>query len=402
MPPSSNFPVRSPLSLYEWTLERQDQPELAMFFYNQFPVYSLFFPACSPGALFKFARTCQAAHCSVQSWMAKAYAINPHLSRFFFDPVRFRNLQARTGSLISGSNALQFLDRTFYENSDLDLYVHSVHAIEVGIHLMKMEGYVYLGGHASLLPASGTTDTDEFMVDEMEARETLYSAGAIHDVLRFMRPGPNGSRLNLQLILTITSCFETVMRFHSTCVMNLISWDYAVALYPRATFELSINQRCHIIPFSLFPSEIARAESDATAAIEKYRARGKVDIPWSEREESKLAFFEGVHRYVGDNFCWTLPLDTTGIKPWRSEPRSPPRLTPDLVFNNGWTMVVHQERMTPAYSVLTSPLLKYNYICPSESIRNVWVTVLRRMTEYSGQSPPFWPDASDLHARGTE
>ncbi|KAF7969313.1 hypothetical protein HWV62_27749 [Athelia sp. TMB] len=258
------------MSSHEWSMKSCEQPELAAFFYGQLPVYTLFFPACSPAALIKFSRTCQAAYNSVQSWRAKAFAINTHLSRFFLDPIGFRNLQARTGSLISGSNALQFLDRTFYEESDLDLYVHSAHGIEVGIHLMTLEGYVYLGGNDSTLPPTGTRDTEEFMVDEIEARETLYSAGAIHDVLRFTKLDLDGRRLHLQLILTITSCFETVMRFHSTCVMNIIAWDYAVAMYPRATFELSTNQRCHVIPFSLFPSEIARAETEATTAVDKY------------------------------------------------------------------------------------------------------------------------------------
>ncbi|KAG2078133.1 hypothetical protein BDR04DRAFT_935918, partial [Suillus decipiens] len=52
------------------------------------------------------------------------------LSRYFPDPLAFRFLQARTGLVISSSNALQFLDRRFYPESDLDLYAHPGHVYE--------------------------------------------------------------------------------------------------------------------------------------------------------------------------------------------------------------------------------------------------------------------------------
>ena len=55
--------------------------------------------------------------------MIHKYIINNHLSRFFPDPIVFRSLQARTANLVSGSNALQFSDRTSYEEADTDVYV---------------------------------------------------------------------------------------------------------------------------------------------------------------------------------------------------------------------------------------------------------------------------------------
>ena len=48
------------------------------------------------------------------------------LARFFPDPgdvLAFRQLQTELQSLVSGSHALQLLDRTVYQDSDLDLYV---------------------------------------------------------------------------------------------------------------------------------------------------------------------------------------------------------------------------------------------------------------------------------------
>ncbi|KAG1758073.1 hypothetical protein EDD22DRAFT_784371 [Suillus occidentalis] len=54
-----------------------------------------------------------------------------YLSRYFSDPLQFRSLQARTGLVMSGSNALQFVDHTSYPESDLDLYAHPGHLYEL-------------------------------------------------------------------------------------------------------------------------------------------------------------------------------------------------------------------------------------------------------------------------------
>ncbi|KAG2084696.1 uncharacterized protein F5147DRAFT_659750 [Suillus discolor] len=42
-----------------------------------------------------------------------------------------------------GSNALQFLDRTFYDEADMDLYIHSGHAREVMDYVVEREGYEF-------------------------------------------------------------------------------------------------------------------------------------------------------------------------------------------------------------------------------------------------------------------
>ncbi|KAF9244263.1 hypothetical protein BU15DRAFT_86164 [Melanogaster broomeanus] len=53
-------------------------------------------------------------------------------------------LTFKTSTLISGSNALQFLDRTFYPESDLDIYTHPGHAFEVANFLVESEGYHFV------------------------------------------------------------------------------------------------------------------------------------------------------------------------------------------------------------------------------------------------------------------
>jgi hypothetical protein len=52
---------------------------------------------------------------------ARTYSIHRLLRPFLDRPVVFRCLQARTGTLISRSNALNFFDRMRYQDSHLDL-----------------------------------------------------------------------------------------------------------------------------------------------------------------------------------------------------------------------------------------------------------------------------------------
>ena len=77
----------------------------------------------SPASMLRLARVNRTMYFAIRSYMLHRYNINNHLSRFFPDPIAFRSLQARTASLVSGSNALQFFDRTFYEEADMDIYV---------------------------------------------------------------------------------------------------------------------------------------------------------------------------------------------------------------------------------------------------------------------------------------
>jgi hypothetical protein len=44
-------------------------------------------------------------------WLPAGYNIEHHFGRYFDDPLSFRVLQAQTGTIVSGSNALQFFER---------------------------------------------------------------------------------------------------------------------------------------------------------------------------------------------------------------------------------------------------------------------------------------------------
>ena len=62
----------------------------------------LFLSCCTEVALLSVSRTCRIAHETVKEYMRRSFNINRILSSFITSPLAFRQLQARTGALISG------------------------------------------------------------------------------------------------------------------------------------------------------------------------------------------------------------------------------------------------------------------------------------------------------------
>lgn len=108
---------------------------------SQPKIYEPILHASSPGTIFLFGKTCKLAKHCVEVYHRTAFNIDRHLGHFLLDPVAFRNLQACTVTIISGSNVKQFLDRTHYEKADLDIYMNPGHGREVGVHMVQTQGY---------------------------------------------------------------------------------------------------------------------------------------------------------------------------------------------------------------------------------------------------------------------
>ena len=197
------------------------------------PIFELIFRGLTPAPLIRFARTCRLARTAVSFFFQRAFNVNKHLRRFISDPIGFRSLQARTGTLISGSNALQFMDRVFYPTSDLDIYTHPGHTKEVFMWLIEREGYTFLPSEQQLeqLPEGahdfsslnwtswspwtiGQPRTDVNWED-MHVQD--YRMDGIHDVYQFEKPCPSGGDpLRAQIIAAAHTPLQCIMGFHSS------------------------------------------------------------------------------------------------------------------------------------------------------------------------------------------
>ena len=75
------------------------------------PLLDMVLQYLSPGDVARLQCTSKVISDALIAWKRSVYNINRFLERFFKDPVAFRVLQAQTDLLISGSSALQFMDR---------------------------------------------------------------------------------------------------------------------------------------------------------------------------------------------------------------------------------------------------------------------------------------------------
>lgn len=175
------------------------------------PVYDNIFSYISPRELVRLGRSCQAAYVASKDYSRRAFNINRHLSGFLSKPLLFRSLQARTGTLIAGSNALQFLDRIVYDEADMDMYVHPGHAREVMDYIVESEGYEFK-------PHSKQPEDYRIIVADQSNYTQMrqdYPIKGVRSVLSLEKHGSDGWR-KIQVIECTSSPFDTIINFHSS------------------------------------------------------------------------------------------------------------------------------------------------------------------------------------------
>lgn len=199
-------------------------------------VFDRILSCLSPQSTIRFGRTCSVAYNASASFNKRAYNIDRHLNRFFDDTIAFRSMQARTGTIVSGSMALQFLDRTTYIDSDLDIYVHPGHLQEVGMWLVRSEGYTFQPKFDHIHDHPGIEDFSVFadLADDSFASPRIYNRdngvrfrGAGNK--KYFNPGimvvcefikrdevDAGESRKIDLILTHFNPLDSVLQFHSS------------------------------------------------------------------------------------------------------------------------------------------------------------------------------------------
>ncbi|PPQ74447.1 hypothetical protein CVT24_000035 [Panaeolus cyanescens] len=273
---------------------------------------------------------------AVREYTKIAYSIDDHLAEFFnqHEIPLFRLLQKETGLLISGSFALRFLTRQYFDQvSDLDLYIEDRYG-SMALRWLSSIGYA----RSSRQPPRHRPQC------KIRAVFTLERRGK-----------------TIQVIATRSSAFSVILDFHSTCVMNVITSDYAVSLYPQATLHHMRSVVLHRQGWD---------ERRSAGPLLKYENRG-YEIVYTP-EESDISsrnsdFFIG-RRYLGDSMCWTLELETgyTGLG--------------NPVNGNSWELswsTSRPGRLTHRYLNLNLPSLKFRYAMDHISNHQV-VTLLGR------------------------
>ncbi|KAF8333776.1 hypothetical protein F5887DRAFT_921751 [Amanita rubescens] len=194
------------------------------------------------------------------------------------DMLKFENLMKKTNAVISGSTALQFFDRTFYPNADLDLYFESKHLDAWKAQVIAF-GYVRVPKDEKKPTIEDDGGYPGFA--EIETLETFS-----HKVTKKV----------IQLMATKALPIRAILDYHSTCVMNMITHDCAYSLYPVSTFIQRETVVC------------GPMNKKALTALEKYKRRGWTAVHAIRTENFQCAADELKmrRRRLGDDRCWMM------------------------------------------------------------------------------------------------
>ncbi|KAI0370419.1 hypothetical protein BV20DRAFT_910347, partial [Pilatotrama ljubarskyi] len=249
----------------------------------------------SPADLFRLARTCSRARETVKAYVDIAFSLETRLSRFFPDPLAFRALQARTATLIGGYFALHFFDRTDIATRPLELYVYFHHRSEVGRWLLDL-GY-------NFSPSGSQPGTfEEAILMDSDLREDEYSTPAIKGILALEKI-VGATRVEISMIVARQTPIEAILHASSTCLVNVISFEKAYCLFPRATLR---DRRALLLhapdgsPMGYF-GDVVQCMSLNFQIIEDLEAHEVLDI-------TRSGSYPLGWRWIDDSASWVLPL----------------------------------------------------------------------------------------------
>ncbi|KAJ8453513.1 hypothetical protein ONZ51_g13552 [Trametes cubensis] len=259
------------------------------------------FSALSPRSLLLLSRSSRRVREYALEYMKTAFDINATLGRYLPNPIEFRGLQARTGTLVSGSTALQFFDRSYNDPLALDLYVFPLYRREVGAWLLS-KGFSFRASHEQdpCFAITALSRQRSVRFDSSPGVLTIYTFHRYH----------NGASVDVHIIVAIRTPIETILSFHSTCMMNIISYDKAYCLFPLATLEKHISLLC----------------SSSAHPVKSWVGARPPDMPptftllpkpdWGPSSSSRShQLYPHTPRWLGDSYSWTLPLGLLGVSP---------------------------------------------------------------------------------------
>lgn len=241
-------------------------------------------------SIFSFRSTCRWAYDAGQF----VWSVNRTLKRFVHDPNAFRMMMRDNGAVISGGLALQFFANCIWDESDMDVFV------ETGMDGRKLTDY--------LLSEEGYEHDDGY-------EESMYGFGPVCSLYR----SDDGMTSKVQVICTCLRggpVSSIVQGFYGSAVMNMITWNKAICLFPRTTFlhsgmcvlrQLRWHSHDAWSSNACFDPECIRGCDDERRQVEKYESRGWNLVKFDIDEELLEA------RSVGDSRCWNMLFDVKGI-----------------------------------------------------------------------------------------
>lgn len=171
-----------------------------------------------PDDICRFSTVNREAHRIATDYITHRFSFLRILLRFFNteEALHFWRLMATSGMLISGSSALQFFDRTFYPDSDLDVYLVNAYVPLVSGWLLSV-GYSFRPSkEVTVTAANGivlTTNTYERPPHNSFLPMTPLAYTEEGSVLDFENLSNNKK---IQLITCPVCPLQLILGFHSS------------------------------------------------------------------------------------------------------------------------------------------------------------------------------------------
>ncbi|PPQ74738.1 hypothetical protein CVT26_005070 [Gymnopilus dilepis] len=216
---------------------------------------------------------------------------------WFSDVLEFRRVLKRSGAVVSGSFALQYFDRTFYAESDMDLFVR-IGGVGPLCDFVRSQGYGSVGYNLDYdeCAAEGGAHIIKAALNITSYEDPLLG---VYTFKKFVAwPSGRVDMLQIQVVVVDTEPVEHILfDFHSTAVMNFLTADNAIAVFPFSTFVQRVS----------YISKIRVESSQRTEKwISKYEERGFKMVGAHNPEEAKGV--ASVFRYPGDSMSWKIGL----------------------------------------------------------------------------------------------
>jgi hypothetical protein len=128
--------------------------------------------------------------------------------------------------IISGSTALEFFDRTEYDNSYLDLYVDHRYRRPIALWLLNI-GYRFMP-RLSIGPQNIESALNDHPDEHSNTRPLVYPRTI--QVLNFIKSNHRPRRPRIQMITSSESPLELVLGFHSSKIHGYIRSHHPINL----------------------------------------------------------------------------------------------------------------------------------------------------------------------------
>ncbi|KAJ7154307.1 hypothetical protein C8R43DRAFT_885137 [Mycena crocata] len=210
-------------------------------------------------------------------------------------PISFRLILKKCGAIVSGSQIMQFFDRSNYIDSDMDIFLRVGGLIEMGAWLWR-QGYNL---HSSSSTYRVLWDAHRLSAKLVQNQDP--TTNAIKGVFNFTRYVASATVIYLQKIQLVTVDVNPINHilfdFHSTAVINYMLPDSVVSVFPLSTF---LHRKTYVCRSKF------ETASRADEWKNKYRERGFRIIRKRSRGDHKDMILG--KRSCKDQHCWIIKL----------------------------------------------------------------------------------------------